>query len=190
MHRENVSYAGILWHVAYVEPRFEARVTRDVVDELGFEAYAPMERHWAMKRGKRVQVARPLFPRYLFVGVDPYRQGWQALLDVDGVVDVLGRPALDEPDRLPSHVPPSWIAAIRKAEQCGVFDRTKAMPDNFKIGEKIRVSDGPFTGYFAIIQHFIAKLRCTTQRKRARVLVQFMGRMSAVEMDLTQLEKL
>jgi transcriptional antiterminator NusG len=181
---------GPNWHVAYVEPRLDRQACSDIADDLGFEVYVPTERLWHNVRGCRIIVQRPLFPRYIFVGVDPWTQGWQELLDVRGVIDVLGRPALDEPDRLPSQIPLKWIEAMRKAERCGVFDRTKVEPDIFKIGETVKISEGPLMGYIGLIQQFIAqRRRARSPRKQARILVQFMSRMTNVELDLTQLEK-
>lgn len=184
-----ISYSGPLWHVAYTEPRAERHVTEAVRDELGFAVYGPAERLVEVRRGRKVDVERPYFPRYLFVEVDPYRQEWQALLGIEGVIDVLGKPGAGE-ERLPSHVPLAWIEALRKAEELGIFDRTRRVPNRFKIGEHVRLSDGPFAGFNATIEEFIAKLRSAKAVKRAKVLVDFMGRMSSMEVDITALEKL
>lgn len=186
---QNVSFSGPLWHVVYVEPRSEASVVADVGAELGFKVYAPMERHWSIVRGRKVEAARPLFPRYIFAAVDPYKQGWQDILDIEGVIDVLGRPNHND-FALPSYVPSSWIEAMRKAEAAGVFDRTKNNASQFKEGERVRVEEGPFTGFEALIEKFIAKMRSTTARKRAKVLVGFMNQMIAIEIDVAALGKL
>lgn len=185
----NVSYSGPLWHVAYVEPRYEREICKDIAKELGFDAYAPVEKRMVTYRGRRVEACRPLFPRYIFVGVDPYKQGWQHLLDVDGVIDVLGRPELLD-DRPPSYIPAAWVEAMRRAEAAGVFDRTNVNGSQFKVGERVRVVEGPFTGFEALIQAFIAKVGSTRATKRARLLLAFLGRMSATEIDVTALEKL
>lgn len=181
------SYSGPLWHVVYVEPRYEADVREDMT-KLGFETYAPMENRWGAVRGRKVIIHRPLFPRYVFAAVDHYRQDWGDLVHVDGVIDVLGRP--DNDFAPPSYVPASWIFAMQKAEQAGVFDRTVNNASKFKVGERVRVEDGPFSGFDAVIQEFIAKLKSATASKRAKVLVAFMGRMSAIEIDVASLGKM
>jgi len=176
-----------LWHVACVQPRAEGRACQDIA-KLGFDAYAPTERRMIVKRGRRVPIATPLFPRYIFVAVDPEQQNWSALLDVDGVIDVLGRRPLDE--RPPSHIPTSWIVAMRRAEFAGVFDRTTVNGSQFKVGERVRVHEGPLAGAEASIQAFIAKVGTTSPIKRAKLLVTFLGRLSHTEIDVTSLEKL
>jgi transcriptional antiterminator RfaH len=173
----NTSYSGPLWHVCYVEPRTEIRACEDITDELGFEAYAPVERLKRPVRGVLSAIERPLFPRYIFVGVDPYRQEWQRLLDIAGILGTNGAPGC---------VPAAWIAMIRKMEECGVFDRTKVEPDKFKIGDIVRVSEGPFSGLTGRIESFAAKLKNATASKRVKLLMDFCH----LDMDVTGLERL
>lgn len=176
-----LSYSGPLWHVIYTAPRAERRVLEGIGEELKYEVYLPVER----LRGNKpdTSIERPLFARYLFVQVDPYRQDWQPLLDIDGVSDVLRN------NNIPSHVPAAWIEAIRKAEAVGIFDRTTRLPRDLNIGDIVRVEEGPFAGHRAVIQEFIGKLRSATASKRARVLVAFMGRAAMLDLSVTSLEK-
>lgn len=179
-----ICYSGPLWHVAYVKPRAEPAVAGEV-QRLGLGVYVPKERIRARRNGYVVDRDRPLLPGYVFAAVDPYRQAWQSLLDCTGVIDVL----MQNPD-VPGRVPAGWIAAMRRAEQLGMFDYTTANGSTFKISEVVRVCEGPFSGLNATIVEFLAKLRSTSATKRAKVLVEFMGRMSAIELPITSLEKI
>ncbi len=176
---QHVSYSGPLWHVVYTDTRAEKRAEL-AIKEAGYQPYCPVERLRA-KYGSEPR-ERALFSRYVFVPVDPYRQDWQNLYDIDGVSDVLCN------NGHPSHVPSSWIEALKKADACGIFDRTgsKAL---FEIGEIIRVAEGPFAGFNGVIEEFIMKLKSATATKRAKVLIGFMGRLSSVEVPLMSLEK-
>jgi len=188
---ENVCFAGPLWHVVRVapRPRAELRAAKDIDKALGFTVFVPIELAWCTVRGVRVIGRKPLFPGYAFVAVDPYRQDWQRLLDIDGVVDVLGRPRGDERG-LPSWVPTKHIDELRHAERVGVFDRTKPEPDGFAIGESVRVATGPFNGLRAEIISFNARMKSATAKKRAKILLEFFGRLMSVEVDVMRLEKL
>lgn len=170
-------YSGPLWHVAYTEPRAEKDVCADIASGLGFGIFMPMER---LKTG-----SRPLFARYLFVEVNPYRQDWQAVCEVDGVCDVLMAS-----DDVPGYVPTAKIVALMKAEAYGMFDRTTALPNHFEINERVRVSDGPYAGIEAIILEFLHKMRSATASKRAKLLTEGMGRMMTLELPITSIEKL
>lgn len=181
---QNACYSGPLWRVAYTEPRAELQASRDIRETLGFDVYAPFEKLVVVRRGRRLDTARPYFPRYLFVAVDPHRQDWQPILDIDGIVDVMRN------NGEPSYVPSAQIAALRKAEEVGMFDLTAVNASKFEVGELVRISEGPFSGFNATIVEFMAKLRSATAKKRAKVLVDFMGRMTSTDLALTELEKL
>lgn len=174
--------SGTAWHVVYTAPQAEG-TAREGIQALGFQAYMPVERTTKIRRRKRVEVVRPLFSRYLFVGVEPL-DDWRHVLGVDGVEDVLRN------NDAPSRVPAAWIEALRKIEEFGTFDRRKNAPTPFRIGEMVRVSDGPFAGFNAAIEAFVAKLQSTTKSQRAKVLVDFLGRHVAMELDIVALEKL
>lgn len=176
--------SGPGWFVAMVEPRAEAKVGKGIRDELGLETYCPVERLKDRKRGRKViQVIRPLIPGYVFVAFNPLRDEWQAIEHVDGVVDLLCN------DDIPSRIPTAWVEATQRAEAYGVFDRTKTAPNGFKIGDKVKVGEGPFAGHMALIEEFLAKLKSATASKRAKVLVSFMGRMTAIELPVEALER-
>lgn len=181
-----ISYrSGPGWIVAYVEGRTEPSVCHDI-KALGHEAYLPAERVWGVKRGQRVEVSRPYFPGYVFASCDLQRDEWQRICDVDGVIDVLRN------NDIPSRVPTAWIEALRYAEQVGELDRTKATPDYFHVGENVFVADGPFAGHRAIIQKFISKIRevrSLPPGRRARILIDFLGRQTEVELPVVALER-
>ena len=180
-------HPGPLWHVARTEPRCETDVAKAINDELGFDTFVPLEMFWAVRRGIKVKDARPMLPRYIFVEVDPYRQDWQPILGIDGIVDMLG--AMHAHDT-PGYMPAAWIAAWRKMEAIGEFDQTSKLPEGFEVGETVRISDGPFAGHEALITKFMAKMKSSTARKRAKLLVKFMTQMIDFDLPVTSLEKL
>lgn len=178
----DISYAsGGSWIVCYTEPRAEARAARELHD-IGTVHFLPMEKF----RGKpgKPPVDRPLFPRYLFAKIDLDCDEWGRLLAVDGILDVIRN------CQTPSVVPNAWIAALQKAEECGMFDRTTVAPHGLKIGDTARVEEGPFSGLNALILEFVGKVNKTRAIKRAKVLVDFMNRMIEIKLPVTALGKI
>lgn len=173
---------GPAWLVVYTAARGEIAV-RDEIMRAGFAAWTPLEKRTIVRRGKKREMERPYFSRYVFAGVDVHRQDWQVLLDVDGVEDVLRN------NGSPSCVPSAWIATLRHAEAVGAFDCTKPEPNGFELGERVRIGEGQFSGFHAVIKEFMAKLTAASPRKRAKVLFTFMGRMTALELPVEHLEK-
>jgi transcription antitermination factor NusG len=170
-----------LWHVCHVAPQSERAVAKDIDAAKGYRALLPMERFWRTRRGRRIVAERPLFTGYVFAQVDHATQPWQALLDLDGVLGVLGRPG----DNRPGIVPAAWIDMIVKMQDCGVFDRTRPEPDKFKIGDLVRVSEGPMAGLAGKVEGFAAKFRSATAKKRVKLMMDFLGR---IEVDVTAIE--
>ena len=128
-----------------------------------------------------------MLPRYVFVEVDPHKQDWQPILGIAGVVDMLGIMRMHD---TPGYMPSAWIAAWRKMEAIGEFDQTTKLPNDFAVGDTVRISDGTFAGHEALITEFMAKMRSTTARKRAKVLVKFLSQMVTLDLPVTSLEKL
>lgn len=178
-----ISYrSGVGWFVAVCAPQQNKRA-KIGIEGIGHEVYMPLERVRKKVRGKMALIERPLFGAYLFFSLDPHKQEWSPILGVDGVEDILRN------NQMPSRVPAAWIDLMRKAERYGEFDRTPESPQPFKIGETVRIGEGPFSGMHAIMQEFMAKLKSSTATKRARVLVEFFGRSMETEVEVCTLER-
>lgn len=174
--------SGPGWHVAQINgPERDIHIR---VHQAGFEGWIPVERVNPSKARPHLDRLRPFIPGYIFVMFDPNIDAWSSLLDVKGVVGLLKN------NDLPLRVPTAWVEALRYAEHVGELDRTKIDPDGFRVGDRVLISEGPFSGHHALIQGFMAKLKSTTARKRARVLIDFLGRMSEIELPVVSLERL
>lgn len=178
-----ISYrSGPGWYVVYTSPQAEVSTVKALV-AAGYGAYAPVERKVVVRRRRKVDVEVPLFSRYAFVSFDPNLDDWGPILKVDGVEVLL------QNGDVPSRVPTAWIDGIRKAEEYGVFDRRRAAPDGFNVKDVVRITEGPFMGLNATIEGFVAKLKSATATKRVKVLMNFMGQATRMEMDVTEMER-
>lgn len=102
------------WLVAYTNPRREADVVR-TVERRAFEAYVP-----AMTVTHRRQtVERPVFPRYVFVGLRPGQEAY-------GLRETPGLEGLVRFDGKPVTVGHGLIERLHAEECGGVFDFTEA----------------------------------------------------------------
>lgn len=175
-------YSGPGWYIAYTAPRAEFEAAEGI-RELGRDVYLPLEQRRVVRRNRRIDVTEPLFRRYVFFSLPVGDDEWGPVKHVDGVEDVLcnrGRA---------SRVPTAAIERLRMLEKVGAFNRTTPLTA-YGIGERVRVAEGPFTGLYAEIEEFIHKMRSATARKRVKVLLNFLGRKSSIELDVDALEKL
>jgi transcription antitermination factor NusG len=152
----------LFWGVVNTQPTAEKRALWHL-EWQGFTAYAPRERITRIRRGKKVQDARWLFPRYVFVWIT---DTWHALFSTIGVSRVLMIGSGD--DAHPARCPSSWIDGMRAQERNGLITLPKA-PPRFRTGESVTVASGMFAGVKGLYQG-------TTSRQREVVLLEHLGR--------------
>ena len=126
----------IHWYAVYTQPHAEAKAMEHLLRQ-DFSAYLPRYRTWVSHARRRQVVLRPLFPRYLFAGVDRAFMPWRPLLSTIGVTDVVR--AGEEP----TAVPPEVLAVIREREELGAFDRLDPK-QSLSLGGQVRVTAGAF----------------------------------------------
>src|SRR5262249_22825384 len=103
------------WCCAQVEPRRE-RLASHCLGLAGYEIYQPLLREQRRSHGRKITVAPPLFPGYLFVWVV---RGWWDARWSPGVVRLI----MD--GLLPARVPDAVIAEIRGRERNGLVELPK-----------------------------------------------------------------
>ena len=107
--------AMIAWYAVHTRPQAEAKALENLLRQ-GYEAYLPRYRTEIRHARRRQTVLRPLFPRYLFAGIDREAMRWRPILSTVGVSDLVR--SGDEP--LP--VAPEIVEALRAQEGAGAFD--------------------------------------------------------------------
>ena len=127
----------------------------------GYEAYLPRYRT-QIRHARRLQtVLRPLFPRYLFAGIDRAAMRWRPISTV-GVSDVVR--GGDGP--LP--VAPEIVEALRAQEGAGALDAlaSRRAP---RLGDLVRISAGAF-------EDMVGRLIELRDQDRVVVLLDLLGR--------------
>lgn len=128
--------AGARWYVVQTQVNGEAKAAQNLLRQ-GYEIYLP--RYLKRRRHARKVdfVAKPLFPRYLFVGIDVATQRWRAIQSTQGVSHLVCNG--EEPAAVPSGV----LGALRAREDARGFVRMEDKPV-FAPGHKVRVLAGAF----------------------------------------------
>lgn len=127
--------SGLSWYVVQTQPNGEARADFNLCQQ-GFTTYLP--RYLKQRRHARrtETVPRPLFPRYLFVGLDLARDRWRSIQSTFGVSQLVLAG-----DR-PAPVPEGVIDEIRSRETNGYV--TLGLPVGLGPGSPIRLIEGIF----------------------------------------------
>jgi len=149
------------WYAVYTRPHDETKALEHLLRQ-GYSAYLPCYRTRISHARRRQTVLRPLFPRYLFAGVDRTSMRWRPILSTVGVVDVVR--SGDEPTPVPSAI----VATIREREEAGGFDRLDPR-QSLRIGELVRVTAGA-------LEDMVGRLVELRDQDRVVVLLELLGR--------------
>jgi transcription termination/antitermination protein NusG len=168
------------WYVVHCYSGYENKVRHNLeqrIDTMGmkekiYDVVIPTQEEIEVKDGKRRTVERHIFPGYVLVNMIMTEESWYVVRNTPGVTGFVGT---DKPTPLR----PEEVAQIlRKME--AEAPRVKV---TFKVGERVRIVDGPFNDFRGTVAEI------DMERSKVRVMVNFFGRETPVELDFLQVEK-
>ena len=160
------------WYTLYTKPNAEHRVAA-ALQEHGLQTYLP-EIESSKPHQKRAR--RPFFPCYLFAKID---------VETIGLLQVEWTPGLRYVvafDNRPAPLADGMIELIQR-KLGGIEAAGGQSAHNFKPGETVRITAGPFQDMLAILEG------PATPRMRVRVLLNVLGQASRMQVEATDLEK-
>jgi transcriptional antiterminator RfaH len=160
-----VSETSRSWIVVNTHPHKEATAIINLENQ-GFATYCPLLRRQVRHARKTRSVLRPLFPGYIFVD-SPDETSWRPVLSTLGVRSLVR--SGDQPSRLDSQ----FIDALRAREADGVI---VAPATPYAVGQRIRISEGPFDGT-------VATIITLDEKDRLVVLMELLNRPVRVRLD-------
>jgi transcriptional antiterminator RfaH len=166
---------ALYWYALRSKPRKEEIVWRQA-NSQGFEVFYP--RLKVQPVNPRSRKVRPYFPGYMFVQVDLDELGLSVFKWMPHTLGLVSFG--DEPAIVPDHL----IHAIKKRVQ-EIDAAGGELFDGLSPGDKVTISDGPFSGYEAI---FDARIPGS---ERVRVLLELMNdqRQVPLELDARQIDQ-
>ena len=173
--------AGKRWYVLHTYSGYEENVSRnlkqriesmDMEDKI-FDVIVPTEEEIEVKEGKRRTVERRVFPGYILVNMILTEESWYVVRNTPGVTGFVGM------GNQPIPLRPEEVAQIIKRMEADA-PRIKV---TFRSGERVRIVDGPFNDFRGTVAEI------DMERAKVRVMVNFFGRETPVELDFLQVEK-
>ncbi len=125
-----------VWYVVQTQPNGEQRAEMHL-RRRGFRTYLPRYLRSRRHARKTQMVSRPLFPRYLFVGLDLARDQWRSIQSTFGVSQIVL--AGEKPAPLPAGV----LEEIRGREADDGYVAL-GLPAGIKPGSAVRLIDANF----------------------------------------------
>lgn len=176
-----VDEEGRAWYVVHCYSGYENKVRHNLeqrIETMGmrekiFDIVVPTEEEIEVKEGKRHKVERRVFPGYILVNMKLSEESWYVVRNTPGVTGFVGMGTTPTPLR------PEEVAQIIKRMEAEA-PRIKV---TFKSGERVRIVDGPFNDFRGTVAEI------DMERAKVRVMVNFFGRETPIELDFLQVEK-
>lgn len=172
------------WYVVHAYSGFEKsvqkslkeRIERADMQHLFGQVLVPVEEVVDIKNGKRALTERKFFPGYVLVEMDMTDESWHLVKSTPKVTGFVGGTA-----NRPAPISQKEVDTILQQVQEGVEKpKPKVL---FEVGERVRVTDGPFTDFNGSVDEV------NYERNKLRVSVQIFGRDTPVELEFSQVEK-
>ena len=172
---------GRAWYVVHCYSGYENKVRHNLeqrIETMGmkdkiFDVVVPTEEEIEVKEGKRRTVERRVFPGYILVNMIMTEESWYVVRNTPGVTGFVGMGNQPTP--------------LRSEEVAQIIKRMEAeaprIKVTFKPGERVRIVDGPFNDFRGTVSEI------DMERAKVRVMVNFFGRETPVELDFLQVEK-
>jgi transcriptional antiterminator NusG len=173
--------AGAEWYVVHSYSGYENKVRQNLsqrIESMGmqnkiFRVVVPTEEEVEIRDGKKRSSRKRVFPGYILVHMVLDEESWYVVRNTPGVTGFVGSGTTPTPLR------PDEVDKILKRME----EETPRIRVNFRIGETVRIVEGPFADFMGVVDEIYA------ERGKVRVLVSFFGRETPVEMDFLQVDR-
>jgi transcriptional antiterminator RfaH len=156
------------WYVVQTQVNGEFKAAQNLMRQ-GFDVYLPRYLKHRRHARKVDFVAKPLFPRYLFVAIDMATQRWRSIQSTFGVARLVSNG--DDPAMLPEEI----VGALKAREDDKGFIAMNSRPA-FAPGDKVRVLAGAFVDNAALFDGM-------ADHDRVSILLDLLGRKVRVLLD-------
>ena len=151
-----------------------AAVEKGLQDEID-DVLVPTEEVMEVRRGKKVTSERRFMPGYVLVHMEMSNRGYHLISSINRVTGFLG------PQGKPMPMRDHEVNAILNRVEEGLEAPRNLI--RFDIGEKVKVTDGPFEGFDGMVEEV------DDGASRLKVSVSIFGRATPVELEFTQVTK-
>ena len=180
-HEDPVAADGRAWYVIHCYSGNEDKVRHNILqriesmgmDDLIFDVVVPTEDEVNIKNGERQTVEKKVFPGYILVYMILTEESWYMVRNTPGVTGFVGM------GNDPTALQPEEVARILKRME----SESPRINVTFRTGERVRIVDGPFEDFYGKVSEI------DMDRATVRVMVNFFGRETPVELDFLQVEE-
>lgn len=164
------SYSG---YENKVKKNLESRIQTMGMDNQIFSVVVPTEELVELKGGKRRTTQRRIFPGYILIQMVLDDDSWFVVRNTPGVTGFVGMGNKPTP--------------LTQDEIDRIMNRIEADAPTIKVnfieGDNVQITDGPFASFHGTVDSI------DREKGKIRVLVNFFGRETPIELDFLQVER-
>lgn len=181
------------WYIVHVYTGYEQKINRTLSEMIAenkidssvlIQVKVPTEEVTEVRNNKKHIKNNLLLPGYIMVEMDLPQIGWKDVCSqirrIQGVTGFVGTSPSERPR------PISGEEAKRMLLAAGELKGEKAVrvKQSYDIGDNVKITEGPFATFSGTVEEVMA------ERNKLRVNVQIFGRVTPVEVDVLQVEKI
>ena len=150
-----------------------------IVDQV----LVPVKKEIVTKNGKRKEVERLLFPGYVLIHAELNPDLEYVIRNgIPGMSGFLTEKTGNGTDRIPVPIRDEEAQRILGVQDENAVSAAETEV-NFSVGESVRITDGPFSGFNGTVEDIIQ------ERSKLKVVVVIFGRKTLLELSFTQVTK-
>ncbi|MDG1822729.1 MAG: transcription termination/antitermination protein NusG [Flavobacteriaceae bacterium] len=161
-----------------IKSYIESDIARLGLSDFVEEVLVPTEKVIQIRNGKKVSKERNYFPGYIMIKANLSGEVPHIIRSITNVIGFLGETKGGDPV-------PLRLSEVNR--MLGKVDELSVQSENivipFKIGETIKVIDGPFNGFNGTIE------KVNEEKRKLEVMVKIFGRKTPLELSYMQVEK-
>lgn len=159
-----------------VREYLEAELKNTDLGEYVSQVLIPTEKTFTVRNGKKVMKERAYLPGYVLVEAALVGEVAHHLRNTPNVIGFLG--GLDHPVPLRQSEVNRILGTVDELQESG-----EDLNIPYTVGETVKVSVGPFSGFSGLIEEVNA------EKRKLKVMVKIFGRKTPLELGFTDVEK-
>ncbi len=161
-----------------IKQYIELEIKRNGLEDLVSQLLIPTEKVYQIRKGKKISKERNFFPGYILLEAALVGELPHIIKNVPGVIDFLGSVKGGDPEPLRLTEVNRILGKVDELSEKG-----EEIVNPFTVGESVKVIDGPFNNFNAIIEEI------NEEKKKLKVMVKIFGRKTPLELSFMQVEK-
>jgi transcriptional antiterminator NusG len=162
-------------HENKVRQTLETRVQQEHLEHLVYQIIVPTEEVAEVKGGKKRITSRKIFPGYVLVEMKLTYSTWYLIRTTSGVTGFIGS------GKIPTALEPEEVESI--FEQMRGEQKKPKPKVSFEKDDKVKIIEGPFTNFMGFVDEV------NPERGKLKVMVEIFERLTPVELEFWQVEK-